>query len=151
MALSASKTWTAGEILTASDLNNEFLNVYQGGQTLGWPATVTKNFAGHTLVLDVDGDTSMTAGTADDRVDFTVGGVLLFQLDGTTASSVNGLALIGDISGTDPQIEAFGADDNVGINLVTKGTGVAQVNGVTIYGVGFEVSDQAILPQQIFG
>jgi hypothetical protein len=148
MALSASKTWNAGEILTASDLNGEFLNIYQGGQTLGWPATATKDFAGHQLTLDVDGDTSMTAGTADDRVDWTVGGVLLFQLDGATTSCVNGLALVADASGTNPQIEAFGADENVGINLVTKGTGVAQVNGVTIYD---DVSDQAILPQQIFG
>jgi hypothetical protein len=149
MALTASKTWSAGEILTASDLNSEFLHIYLGGQSLGWPATATKDFAGETLVLD--DDTTMTAGTADDRIDWVLGGTLLFQLDGTTESSANGLALVADAAGTYPQIEAFGADTHIGINLVTKGTGVAQVNGVTIYGVGFEASDQAILPQQIFG
>jgi hypothetical protein len=146
MALTALKTWVAGEVLTASDLNSEFLNVYNGGQTLGWPAEANKDFDGYTIVLDADGDTTMTAGTVDDRVDYNLGGVLVFQLDGTVASPVNGVAFVSSATGVAPQFEAFGSDTDVGLNLVTKGAGAVQLNGDDL-----GASDQVILPQQIFG
>lgn len=73
MAVSANKTWSAGEVLTASDLNDEFANIYSQGEDLGWPATKAKDLNGQELILDADGDTSMTADT-DDQIDFRVGG-----------------------------------------------------------------------------
>ncbi len=52
MAVSALKTWVPGEVLSASDLNNEFLNMLTNQQLLGWPATVTKDLNGQVFILD---------------------------------------------------------------------------------------------------
>lgn len=49
MSVSRAKTWIAGEVLTASDLNSEFNNVLNNGQTLAWPATEDKNFDGFNI------------------------------------------------------------------------------------------------------
>ena len=73
MAVTPAKTWVTGEILTATDLNGEFLNVYNNGSTLAWPASTSKDLNGQELILDADADTSITADT-DDRIDFRVGG-----------------------------------------------------------------------------
>jgi hypothetical protein len=45
------------------------------------------------------------------------------------AASANYLQLIAQATGATPQLTAQGADPNIGINLVTKGTGVLSVNG----------------------
>ena len=45
MAVSPFKTFAGGEILTASDLNSSFSQVFDNGQALGWPATEAKAFA----------------------------------------------------------------------------------------------------------
>jgi len=72
-AVSPFKTFSAGEILTASDLNSSFTQITDNGEDLGWPATKTKDLDGNELIIDGDGDTSITADT-DDVVDFRVGG-----------------------------------------------------------------------------
>jgi hypothetical protein len=152
MALTASKTWVAGEVLTASDLNSEFLNIYNGGQSLGWPATANKDFAGYTLTLDADGDTSIKAGTVDDRIDITLQGTILFRIDGSTATTpVNGYDFIAQDAGTDPTITAVGTDANIGINIVPKGTGTLQQGGTRVLLLGDEETAQTILSTQIFG
>ncbi len=74
MAVSAVKTFIGGEVLSASDLNA--LNtriISNGGGDLGSPRTKAFDMAGFELVLDDDGDTSITADT-DDQIDFRVGG-----------------------------------------------------------------------------
>lgn len=129
MSVSAKKTWVAGEILTASDLNAEFLNIYGNGETLGWPATVSKDFAGQQLTLDADGDTLITAGGADDRIDITVQGKLLFRYDGTTASVVNGFSSVASIAGSDPSLTAMGDDTDISIDVIPKGAGTLKING----------------------
>ena len=146
MAISAKKTWVAGEVLTASDLNSEFLNVYDNGETLGWPATVSKNFAGNVLILDADGDTTLTADT-DDRVDMALAGTDLFRWDGTTATPVTGIDWIAGATTVAPQIKATG-ETNVGINLVPAGTGKVTISGTEILQLE---STQAILAAQVFG
>ncbi len=78
MAVTAVKTWVAGEILTASDLNGEFANIYDNGQDLAWPATKEKDFDGQKLILDADGDTSLTSDT-DDQLDWEIGGTDLIK------------------------------------------------------------------------
>lgn len=128
MAVSALKTFVAGEILTAADLNAEFLNVLSNGEDLGWPATKAKDFNGQVLQLDANADTSMYS-TTDDQVDWNVGGVNLFTFDGTTASSVNGLTWVTGATGSVPQIQARGSDTHIGLNLVPKGTGTIQISG----------------------
>jgi len=72
MAVSRIKTWIV-ETLTASDLNAEFDNVLSNGEDLGWPATKAKDLDGQELILDADGDTSITAD-ADDQMDFKIAG-----------------------------------------------------------------------------
>ena len=73
MAVSLFKTFIAGEVLTAADLNSSLSQVFDNGQDLGWPATKAKDLDGNELILDADGDTSITADT-DDQVDVKIAG-----------------------------------------------------------------------------
>ena len=143
MAIGASKTWVAGEVLTASDLNTELVRIYtnagSGSQSLCWPATSSKDFDGNILKLDVDGDTTLTAGTLDDRLDLALQNVLLFRWDGTTSVPVTGLDFIAGATTVAVQIKATG-ETNTSINLVPVGTGTAQIEGdeiATILGSQF--------------
>jgi hypothetical protein len=49
-----------------------------------------------------------------------------------TTSAVNQITLKNNTAGNAPEVQATGADTNIGINLVTKGTGPGQLNGVNI-------------------
>ena len=131
MAVSRSKTWISGEILSASDLNQEFDNIISGGESLGWPATVAKDMDGQELILDADADTSITADT-DDRIDFRLSGSDLFRMLGTVATPVNGLDFVASATGNAVQVQAVGSDTNININIVPKGTGRLQENGTNI-------------------
>ena len=131
MAVSRSKSWISGEILSASDLNQEFNNIISGGESLGWPATVAKDLDGQELILDADADTSITADT-DDRMDFRLSGTDLFRMLGTVATPVNGLDWVASAAGNAVQVQAVGSDTNININIVPKGTGVLQVGGARI-------------------
>jgi len=73
------------------------------------------------LVLDSDGDSSITADT-DDQIDFKLGGTDIFNMK-TVASAVNGITFLGSATGNDVEIQAFGSDTNIGIKLTPKGTG----------------------------
>jgi hypothetical protein len=73
MAVTPFKTFSAGEVLTAADLNSSFLQITDNGEDLGWPATKAKDLNGQELVLDADGDTSITADT-DDQIDIKLSG-----------------------------------------------------------------------------
>ena len=88
MAVSRIKTWIV-ETLTASDLNAEFDNVLSNGEDLGWPATKAKDLDGKELILDADGDTSITADT-DDQIDVRVGGTDRVQFTNTGLDVVSG-------------------------------------------------------------
>jgi hypothetical protein len=74
MAVSPLKTWIDGEVLTASDLNAMNTHILNNGEDLGSPR-VTKGFDmnGFELVLDANGDTSITADTPN-QIDFRLGG-----------------------------------------------------------------------------
>ena len=131
MSVSRIKVWISGEILTASALNSEVSNILDNGEDLGWPATKTKDMDGQELILDSDGDTSIT-GDIDDRIDFRLSGSDLFRLDGTVATPVNGLDWIASAAGNAVQVKAVGSDSNISINLVPKGNGRVQEDGVNI-------------------
>jgi hypothetical protein len=88
MAISPFKVFIAGEILTASDLNSSLSHITNNGEDLSFPATKAKDFDGQKLILDADGDTSITADT-DDRIDFEVAGADAFRL---LRSSSHGVA-----------------------------------------------------------
>ncbi|MCP4900125.1 MAG: hypothetical protein GY906_24405, partial [bacterium] len=73
MSVSRVKTWIAGEVLTASDLNAEINNILNNGETLGWPATSAKDLNGQEFIMDADADSSLTMDT-DDQLDIRLGG-----------------------------------------------------------------------------
>jgi hypothetical protein len=49
-----------------------------------------------------------------------------------TASAVNDFTIVNAAAGANPQIQASGSDTNISINLVPKGTGTVQANGVPV-------------------
>lgn len=127
MAISAFKTFSAGEILTASDLNSSFSQIISNGEDLAWPATKAKNFNGQELTLDGDGDTSIHSDT-DDQIDFKLAGVDIFRIN-TVTSAVNGFDLTGSATGTDLKITARGSDTDIDIDIIPKGAGVVLLDG----------------------
>ncbi len=131
MAVSAAKTWIAGEVLTASELNSEFLNIYNNGEALAFPASSSKDFNAQDLVLDDDQDTTIDA-TTDDVITFTLGGIEVFKMDGDAGTMKNGYTFTAQVTGTDPSIDIIG-DTNTGLDIKTKGTGVVDITtGLTI-------------------
>ena len=82
MSLARVKTWSAGEVLTASDLNAEFNNILNNPVSLISPLTAALDLNGVELILDGDADTSITADT-DDQVDFRIGGSDIFAMIAT--------------------------------------------------------------------
>ncbi len=130
MAVNSFKTFAAGEVLTASDLNSSFSQITNNGEDLGWPATKAKDLNGSSLILDSDADTHITSDT-DDQIDFSLGGTDLFVLK-TVASAVNGLTITASAAADPILLTAFGTDSNIDILLVPKGTGGVDFNGATL-------------------
>ena len=75
MAVTQFKTYIAGEVLTADDLNSSLTRITDNGEDLAWPATKAKDLNGQALILDADGDTSFAAST-DDVIDVRIGGTI---------------------------------------------------------------------------
>lgn len=124
MALSRVKTWIAGEVLTASDLNAEFNNILNNADDLISPLPGTLDLNGNELIIDADADTSITADT-DDQIDFKLGGTDIIRFK-TVASAVNGIDLFGSATGTEVYLQSFGTDSNVDIGIVPKGSGIVR-------------------------
>jgi len=84
VAVTVFKTFIAGEVLTASDLNSSLTQLTNNGMDLWSPATESADFDGQKLILDSDADTSITADT-DDQIDFELVGADNFRmlLDGS--------------------------------------------------------------------
>ncbi len=115
------KTWSAAEILSASDLNTEFNNILSNAFTLISPLTGNLDLNGQELILDADADTSIQAGT-DDQIDFKLGGTDIVQFK-TVATAVNGFNFIGSATTDSININAVGTDTNIGITITPKGVG----------------------------
>jgi hypothetical protein len=128
MALSAAKTWVAGEVLFASDLNAEFSNIYTNGEDLHTPATKAHDMDGFELIVDADGDSSITSDT-DDRLDMRLQAVDCFRFDGSVGSVANGLDFTASATGVDVAIAAQGTDSNIDVDIQGKGTGIILANG----------------------
>lgn len=91
MAITPFKTFSAGEVLTASDLNSSITTITDGGMSQVSPATAALDMNGLAFILDVDADTQIIADT-DDLIDFTTGGSsrLLLGAGLYTAAAVGG-------------------------------------------------------------
>ena len=94
MAISVFKTFAVGEILTAADLNSSFTQITGNGEDLAWPATKAKDLNGQELILDADGDTSITSDT-DDQIDFKVAGADDFRITPNTLTALAGSTVDG--------------------------------------------------------
>jgi len=92
MAITRVKNWIDREILTASDLNAEFNNLLDNSEDNPWPATKAKDFNGFELILDGDGDTSITADT-DDQIDIRIAGVDDFRFTANTFTALSGSSI----------------------------------------------------------
>ena len=64
-------------------------NITDNGEDLGFPRTKSSDFDGNELILDSDGDTSITSDS-DDRIDVKIGGTdsILLGLDSTNSDGV---------------------------------------------------------------
>lgn len=143
------KTWIV-EILTAADLNAEFNNILNnGGGSLSSPRTADFDLHGYAQYLDGAGNTYFQANTTG-LIDFYQSSVLLFRVDLSIASAVNGLTARVAATGNAVALMAFGADADISINLIPKGSGQLQYNGVEVSTTSFS-ADQAILAGLIFG
>jgi hypothetical protein len=151
MAIGAAKTFVAGEILTASDLNNEFLHVYQGGENLGWPATKAKDFAGQVLTLDAAGNVTLDAATVNLLV-LKLAGVALFRWDGTATTPINGIDFVATETEVMPSLTVTSVSDtNVDLNVIPMGTGNLTQSGTRVLLLGDEQTELSILASQVFG
>lgn len=121
MALSPYKTWVAGEILSAADLNASFAQITSNGLQVVSPLTGTLDVDGKTIILDADADSNMAAST-DDVLNLTLQSFLAFIFDGNVASPVNGITFESTATGVGPLISAHG-ETNVDLRLKGKGTG----------------------------
>lgn len=139
MAVGRVKTWIAGEVLTASDLNAEFNNILNNASDLANPLTKALDMNGFELILDTDADTSITADT-DDRVDFRIAGADLFRFDGTATTPVNGLDFVAAAAGSEPSITAQGSDTDISITLTPKGAGMVDPAAAVNYAEGSAVA-----------
>jgi hypothetical protein len=92
MALSRVKTWQAGEVLTAGDLNAEFNNIINNGTSLIQPWVGNFDLDGNTLIFDGDADTSIDSAT-DDTLDFTIAGADDFRMTANTFTALSGSSI----------------------------------------------------------
>ncbi len=132
MAVAVFKTFLAGEVLTAADLNSSLSQIVDNGQDVPFPRTESADFDGYEIILDGDADTSITSDT-DDRIDFKLRGVDLFRLDGATGgTTVNGLDFIASAAGSPVIVRGQGSDTDISIHLDPKGAGVVDLDGATL-------------------
>ena len=132
MALSRVKTWIAGEILTASDQNSEFNNILSNAISLISPLTAALDADGKELILDADGDTSITADT-DDQIDIKIAGSDDFKFAAN---------LFDVLSGSTLNVNAGATHKVAGVQTLTKGADVTAATDllVNIDGNFFDVA-----------
>jgi hypothetical protein len=131
MALSPYKTFIAGEILTAADLNASFSQITSNGLQLISPLTGTLDADGRTIIFDADADSNMAAGT-DDILTLTLQSFAAFIWDGDVATPVNGITFRSAATTTNPAIVAHGTDTDIGLLLQGKGAGKVALGSVPL-------------------
>ena len=146
MAIIRQKTWLDGEVLFAADLNTEFDEWVNNQESIGWPATSSRDFNAQSLILDDDQDTLIKA-SSDDVFEVVSKTVSVFQVDASavTPDPVNGVSITAGQTTVDPIIAGIG-EANVGINVVPKGSGTFGVDGVV-----FSTHTDAIFAYEVFG
>lgn len=133
MAISRYKTFVDGQALSAADLNGIQDAVVNNDQNVGNPRTAPFDLDGQRLIISGDGNTSLISSSAG-KIDFRLNSADLFDLDGTTAASVNGFSVITAATAGSPRLQAKGSDTNIAAVLASKGTGAAilRSNGMDV-------------------
>ena len=150
MALSRIKTWIA-EVLTFSDLNSEFNNILtNGGGSLSSPRTANFDIDGYRCTMDGAGGMWMIASTTN-ILDFYGASTLLYRLDMSVGSPVNALSFEASAAASDTVVRARGADTDISINLIPKGSGSVKINGVAITTSASADDAQNIIPNLVYG
>lgn len=129
MALSNYKSFVAGEVLLAADLNGLQSHFTGNALTLISPLTGSLDTNGNSIVLDADADSSIRE-TSDDVIALRLQGFDAFIYDGDVASPVNGLTFTSVATGGHPSITANG-ETNVNVAVIGKGTGGLRVTAGT--------------------
>ena len=144
MAITRVKSWTAGEVLTANDLNNEFNNVTNNA--LIEPVVLTQQFDvnGQLLLLDADGDTLLDAST-NNVVDVTIGGADDFRFAANSFTALSGSSITldsgnltltsGALTVTDGATSLADADSRTN-TVATPLTITATTSGTPAAGIG---------------
>lgn len=121
MAITPFKTFIVGEILTASDLNSSFTRITDNGEDVPFPSTKAVDFNGQRLILDADGDTSITADT-DDQIDIELAGADDFRFVVNSFLVLSGSNI--DLDGNELILDADGdtsitadTDDQIDIRI----------------------------------
>ena len=121
MALSIYKTFVAGEVLTAADMNALQSHFTSNALSLISPLTGNLDFNGNQAILDADGDSYLVCG-ADDILTLRLQGFDAFIWDGDVSSPVNGITWTSAATGSSPSVAPHG-ETNVDLTATTKGTG----------------------------
>jgi len=106
MAIARVKSWTAGEVLTANDLNNEFNNLTGSVLVEPFVATQPVDLNGQVLILDADGDTLIDPST-NNTIDITINGVDDFRFTPNIFRALAGSNIVadqGDITASDGNV-----------------------------------------------
>ena len=114
--------WVASEVLTAADLNGEFDALLSSPMNLISPATAALDMNGVELILDVDGDSSLTADT-DDVLHLKLQAIDQFIFDGDVVSPVGGLTFRSAAEATNVGIIVQGTGTDVGLTVTRLGDG----------------------------
>lgn len=151
MALSRVKTWIAGEVLTAADLNAEFNSILNNGSSLVQPWVGTFDLDGNTLVLDGDADTSIDAAT-DDTIDVAIAGADDFRFTANTFTALSGSSITvesgsillssGDLSVSDGDTTLSNVDSRT-TTIATPLYVRAETSGTPAAGIGTGITLQA--------
>jgi len=118
MALPRIVTW-AKQTLTFQALNAEFDNILNQSLALISPLTGDLDCNGNSLIMDADGDTSISAAT-DDQISFTVASVASYAMSATSLQMLS------------TRID-FDADLDTSIRASADDTLVIEVGGVDTY------------------
>jgi hypothetical protein len=122
MAITAYKTYAAGEILTAADLNASLTYITTNALSAISPLTGNLDVDGNSLIMDGDADSAL-ACASDDILRVTLNNVAAFYFNGATASIVNGVSFFATATGVPVYLIAQGSDTNIDLELRSKGSG----------------------------
>ena len=133
MALSRVTTWVKQQ-LSFQKLNGEFDNILNNALSLISPLTGNLDVDGNTLIMDADGDSSISA-SVDDQLVVTLGGAAIYTID-ASIFDFNGKRL--DLDADNDSSLRVATDDVFtmelqGVDLfIVDGSTASAVNGLTI-------------------